>query len=84
MIPHRVDKNSKSFKIKKNETRIDVYETLCPQQMLMHKGGQIAIDHWDGECRDVRPRDVRPRKLQVFNQTKKKWGVTVDVNQELK
>ena len=22
------------------ETRFDVYETLCPQQMLLHKGGQ--------------------------------------------
>ena len=22
-------------------TRIDVYETLCPQQMLVHKGGKI-------------------------------------------
>ena len=22
-------------------TRIDVYETLCPQQMLVHKGDQI-------------------------------------------
>ena len=27
-------------KIKKT-TRIDVYETLCPQQMLVHKGGKI-------------------------------------------
>ena len=23
------------------ETRFDVYETLCPQQMLVHKGGLI-------------------------------------------
>ena len=22
-------------------TRIDVYETLCPEQMLVHKGGKI-------------------------------------------
>ena len=22
-------------------TRFDVYKTLCPQQMLVHKGGQI-------------------------------------------
>ena len=22
-------------------TRFDVYETLCPQQLLVHKGGQI-------------------------------------------
>ena len=26
-------------------TRIDVYETLCPQQMLVHKGGQINNVH---------------------------------------
>ena len=32
------------------ETRDDVYETLCPQQMLVHKGGQIK--NWSGECRD--------------------------------
>ena len=38
-------------KIKK--TRIDVYETLCPQQMLVHKGGKIK--NWGGECRDVTP-----------------------------
>ena len=30
------------------ETRFDVYETLCPQQMLVHKGGQIK--NWSGEC----------------------------------
>ena len=32
------------------ETRFDVYETLCPQQMLVYKGGQIK--NWRGECRD--------------------------------
>ena len=25
----------------KYSTRFDVYETLCPQQMLVHKSGQI-------------------------------------------
>ena len=35
------------------KTRIDVYETLCPQQMLVHKGGKIK--NWSGECRDVTP-----------------------------
>ena len=35
------------------ETRIDVYETLCPQQMLVHKGGKIK--NWGGEWRDVTP-----------------------------
>ena len=34
-------------------TRIDVYETFCPQQMLVHKGGKIK--NWGGECRDVTP-----------------------------
>ena len=34
-------------------TRIDVYETLCLQQMLVHKGGKIK--NWGGECRDVTP-----------------------------
>ena len=24
-----------------SKTRIDVYETLCPQQMLVHEGGKI-------------------------------------------
>ena len=28
-------------------TRIDVYETLCPQQMLVHEGGKIK--NWGGE-----------------------------------
>ena len=27
-------------------TRIDVYETLCPQQMLVHKGGKIKKLGW--------------------------------------
>ena len=34
-------------------TRIDVYETLCPQQMLVLKGGKIK--NWGGENRDVTP-----------------------------
>ena len=34
-------------------TRFDVYETLCLQQMLVHKGGQIK--NWSGECGDVIP-----------------------------
>ena len=38
---------------KQPRTRFDVYETLCPQQMLVHKGGQIK--NWSGECRDVIP-----------------------------
>ena len=33
----------KKSKVKKDDidTRIDVYETLCPQQMIVHKGGKI-------------------------------------------
>ena len=36
-----------------DNTRIDVYEILCPQQMLIHKGGKNK--NWGGECRDVTP-----------------------------
>ena len=39
--------------LSQEKTRIDVYETLCPQQMLVHKGGKIK--NWGGECRDVTP-----------------------------
>ena len=59
-------------------TRIDVYETLCPQQMLVHKGGKIK--NWVGECRDV-----TPTKLQSQNIFKEHlgsgWGVRTDVNE---
>ena len=48
-------------------TRIDVYETLCPQQMLVHKGGKIK--NWSGECRDV-----TPTKLQSQNILKESTG----------
>ena len=74
----------------KLKTRIDVYETLCPQQMLVHKGGKIK--NWGGECRDV-----TPTKLQSQNIFKEStggggggggegWGgeVRMDVNEELK
>ena len=73
---------------KSKETRIDVYETLCPQQMLVHKGGKIK--NWGGECRDV-----TPTKLQSQNIFKESTagggggrlgggGVRMDVNEELK
>ena len=49
-------------------TRFDVYETLCPQQMLVHKGGQSK--NWGVECRDVTPTKLQcqniQRALQVF------------------
>ena len=38
------------------KTRFDVYETLCPQQMLVYKGGQIK--NWGGIYRDVTPTKV--------------------------
>ena len=50
-----------------NKTRIDVYETLCLQQMLVHKGGKIK--NWGGECRDV-----APTKLQSQNIFKESTG----------
>ena len=43
-------------------TRFDVYETLCPQQMLVHKGGQIK--NWSGECRDGIPTKLQCQTIQ--------------------
>ena len=51
-------------------TRIDVYETLCPQQMLVHKGGKIK--NLGGECRDVTPTKSLSQNIRV------------DVNREVK
>ena len=45
-----------------NNTRFDVYETLCPQQMLVHKGSQIK--NWSGECRDVIPTKLQCQTIQ--------------------
>ena len=62
-----------SKRLKTRRTRIDVYETLCPQQMLVHKGGKIK--NWGGECRDVTPTKLQrqniQRVLQVFYKKKK-------------
>ena len=44
------------------KTRFDVYETLCPQQMLVHKGSQIK--NWSGECRDVIPTKLQCQTIQ--------------------
>ena len=57
-------------KEKQEITRIDVYETLCPQQMLVHKG--VKIKNWDGECRDVTPTKSLSQNIRV------------DVNREVK
>ena len=44
------------------ETRFDVYETLCPQQLLVHKGGQIK--NWSGEYRDIIPTKLQCQAIQ--------------------
>ena len=67
-----------------NKTRIDVYETLCPQQMPVHKGGKIK--NWGGECRDVTP--TRLQSQNIFKESTGEgsgWGgVRMDVNEKLK
>ena len=66
-----VDVNKElKFLGKFKKTRIDVYETLCPQQMLVHKGGKIK--NWGGECRDVTPTKLLSQNIRV------------DVNREVK
>ena len=46
----------------KSKTRIDVMPpTLCPQQMLVHKGGKIK--NWGGECRDVTPTKLQSQNI---------------------
>ena len=69
------------------QTRIDVYETLCPQQMLVHKGGKIK--NWGGECRDVTPTNCSlkiylKRALGGGGGRGRVGGVRMDVNEELK
>ena len=49
-------------KEKKKRTRFDVYETLCPKQMLVHKGGQIK--NWSGEYRDIIPTKLQCQAIQ--------------------
>ena len=63
--PRRVIVNNKRHlsKCKKSEqTRFDVYEKLCPKQMLVHKGGQI--ENWSGECRDIIPTKLQCQTIQ--------------------
>ena len=40
-----------------------IYETLCPQQTLVHKGGKIK--NWGGECRDVTPTKSLSQNIRV-------------------
>ena len=65
-----VDEENEVFVKIKKKSRIDVYETLCPQQMLVHKGGKIK--NWGGECRDVTPTKSLSQNIRV------------DVNREVK
>ena len=44
------------------QTRFDVYETLCPQQMIVHKGGQIK--NWSGKYRDIIPTKLQCQAIQ--------------------
>ena len=44
------------------QTRFDVYETLCPQKMLVHKGGQIK--NWSGKYRDIIPTKLQCQAIQ--------------------
>ena len=62
--------NANLVPVKYIKTRIDVYETLCPQQMLVHKGGKIK--NWGGECRNVTPTKSLSQNIRV------------DVNREVK
>ena len=64
---HLRTKVAPDFHLAYSKTRIDVYETLCPQQMLVHKGGKSK--NWGGECRDV-----TPTKLQSQNIFKESTG----------
>ena len=48
-----------------DKTRIDVYETLCPQQMLVHKGGKIKNWGGGGECRGVTPTKSLSQNIRV-------------------
>ena len=66
-IPHCHTGNSLKRNKTKNDgnvsiTRFDVYETLCPQQMFVHKGGQIK--NWSGEYRDIIPTKLQCQAIQ--------------------
>ena len=62
-------------------------ETLCPQQMLVHKDGKIK--NWGGECRDVT--STKLQSQNIFKESAEGGGVglggggvRMDVNEELK
>ena len=64
------------------KTRIDVYETLCPEQMLVHKGGKIK--NWGGMCRDVTPTKLQSQNIFKESTGGRFGGVRTDVNEEFK
>ena len=69
----RVDVNEElKFLGKLKKTKIDVYETLCPQQMLVHKGGKIK--NWGGECRDVTPTKLQSQNIFKESTGGSGWG----------
>ena len=45
-----------------SKTRFDAYETLCPKQMLVHKGGQNK--NLSGESRDAIPTILQCQTIQ--------------------
>ena len=45
--------------LKLQETRIDVYETLCPQQMLVHKGGKVRTGVGSAEMSHLQNRFLK-------------------------
>ena len=83
--PSQDGEKEKKKRRKKEKTRIDVYETLCPQQMLVHKGGKFK--NWGGECRDVTPTKLQSQN--IFKEStgggagSRVGGVRMDVNEEL-
>ena len=55
----RVDVNEElKFLVKFKKKNRNVYETLCPQQMLVHKGGKIGVgsaemSHLQNRCHKI-------------------------------
>ena len=72
----------KSFNSMIKQTRIDVFETSCPRQMLVHKGGKIK--NWVGSAEMSHQQNC---SLKIY--LKRALGVglervRMDVNEELK
>ena len=56
--------------------------TVVPKQMLVHKGGQYAIDHWGQDCRDVTTTKLQCHvyKVKTKKREKKSGGRGVRVS----